>query len=81
MVKIANLYWPAKIIRKIDGEITEIEVFDELKTRKIVEHIKLKFLRNSKKYLLRGQRHGKRRMQRQSWSWRTKQIILFGFIF
>ena len=36
------LYWPAKIIRKIDGEITEIEMFDNEKTRKTVEHIKLK---------------------------------------
>ena len=42
MVKIVNLYWPAKIIKKIDGEITEIEMFDDEKTRKTVEHIKLK---------------------------------------
>ena len=49
MVKIANLYWPAKIIKKIDGEITDIEVFDELKTRKIVEHIKLKTFEKLKK--------------------------------
>ena len=49
MVKIVNLYWPAKIIKKIDGEITEIEVFDELKTRKTVEHIKLKAFEKLKK--------------------------------
>ena len=42
LVKHDNVFWPAKIVRKIDGEITEIEIFNELKTKKTVEHIKLK---------------------------------------
>ena len=41
-VKLASIYWPAKLIRKIDGEVSEIELFDETNTKKTVEHIKLK---------------------------------------
>ena len=60
MVKIVNLYWPAKIIKKIDGEITEIEVFGELKTRKTVEHIKLKAFEKLKKGGIWKGNHGVR---------------------
>ena len=41
-MKLASIYWPAKLIRKIDGEVSEIELFDETNTKKTVEHIKLK---------------------------------------
>ena len=40
-VKLVSLWWPAKILRKI-GELTEIELFDENKTKKTVENIKLR---------------------------------------
>ena len=40
--KPANQPWPAKIISKVDGEISEEELFDEEGTRKMIEHIKLK---------------------------------------
>ena len=38
------MFWPAKVVKKIDGngELTEIELFDESRTKKTVEHIKTK---------------------------------------
>ena len=41
-VKLASIYWPAKLVRRIDGEISEIELFDDAGTKKTVEHIKIK---------------------------------------
>lgn len=41
-VKLANQPWPAKMISNVDGEISEVELFDEEGTRKMIEHIKLK---------------------------------------
>ena len=40
-VKLAALYWPAKILRKI-GELTVIRLFDEDETEQTVENLKLK---------------------------------------
>ena len=40
-VKLAALYWPAKILRKI-GELTVIRLFDDDETEQTVENIKLK---------------------------------------
>ena len=42
MFKHDNVFWPDKIVLKIYGKITKIEIFNELKTKKTVEHIKLK---------------------------------------
>ena len=39
-VKLASTYWPARLIRSVDGELSEIELFDG--TKKTMEHIKLK---------------------------------------
>ena len=41
-VRLANQPWPARFVSNIDGEITEIELFDEECSRKRVEHVKLK---------------------------------------
>ena len=41
-VRLAGQPWPARFIANIDGEITEIELFDEEGSRKRVEHVKLK---------------------------------------
>ena len=40
-VKLANQPWPAKLISN-EGEVSEVELFDEEGTRKMIEHIKLK---------------------------------------
>ena len=40
-VKLANQLWPAKLISN-EGEVSEVELFDEEGTRKMIEHIKLK---------------------------------------
>ena len=40
-VKLASLWWPAKVVKKI-GELAEIELFDDDKTKKTVENIKLR---------------------------------------
>ena len=39
-VKLANQPWPARVI-STSGEISEVELFDEEQTRKMIEHIKL----------------------------------------
>ena len=39
---MANLLWLAKLVSKVDGELTEVELFDDQNTKKTVEHIKLK---------------------------------------
>ena len=40
-VKLVTLFWPAKIVRKM-GELTEVELFDSEKTKKIVSNNKMK---------------------------------------
>ena len=40
-VKLAALYWLAKVLRKL-GELTVIRLFDEDETEQTVENIKLK---------------------------------------
>ena len=39
--KISTIFWPAKIVRKL-GELTEIELFDSEKTKKMLQNTKLK---------------------------------------
>ena len=34
-MKLANIFWSAKMVGKVDGELTEIELFDELQKKKI----------------------------------------------
>ena len=58
-VKLASIYWPAKLIRKINGEISEIELFDETNTKKIVDHIKLKPFEKLDKIPARRNKHWK----------------------
>ena len=43
-VKIATMFWPEKVIKQKEGngELTYIELFDESRTKKTVEHIKMK---------------------------------------
>ena len=41
-VRLAGQPWPAKFVSNINGEVTEIELFDGEGTRKRVEHVKLK---------------------------------------
>ena len=36
------MFWPAKLLPKVDEDLSEIELFDEPKTNKIVEHVKVK---------------------------------------
>ena len=48
-VKLANLFWPARLVAKVDGELSKIELFDEEKTIKTVEHIKIKPFEKLKK--------------------------------
>ena len=40
-VKISQIFWPAKILRKL-GEITEVELFDNEHTKQMVQNSKLK---------------------------------------
>ena len=58
-VKLASIAWPAKMIRKVDGELSEIEMYDGLKTKKIVEHIKLKPFQKLKKIPVKRNKHWK----------------------
>ena len=48
-VKLANLFWPARLVAQVDGELSKIELFDEEKTIKTVEHIKIKPFEKLKK--------------------------------
>ena len=41
-VKLASVYWPAKLVGRVNGELSEIELFDDEGTKKTVEHIKIK---------------------------------------
>ena len=58
-VKLASIAWPAKMIRKVNGELSEIEMFDGIKTKKVVEHIKLKPFQKLKKVPVKRNRHWK----------------------
>ena len=42
------MFWPAKIVKKM-GELTEIKLFDEERTKKTVENTKLKPFEKLKK--------------------------------
>ena len=39
--KISTIFWPAKVVRKL-GELTEIQLFDNENTKKIIQNTKLK---------------------------------------
>ena len=39
--KITSMFWPARIVRKL-GELTEVQLFDEERTKKILQNTKLK---------------------------------------
>ena len=48
-VKIGNIFWPAKVGRMIDGDVTEIQLFDDLGTQMAAQHLKLKPFEKLKK--------------------------------
>ena len=41
-VKIGNIFWPAKVVRMINGDVTEIQLFDNLASQMAAQHLKLK---------------------------------------
>ena len=48
-VKIGNIFWPAKVGRMIDGDVTEIQLFDDLGTQMAAQNLKLKPFEKLKK--------------------------------
>ena len=46
--KITSMFWPARIVRKL-GELTEVQLFDEERTKKILQNTKLKPFEKLKK--------------------------------
>ena len=58
-VKLASIFWPARMIGKVDGELSEIELFDGLHTKKTVEHIKLKPFEKLKKIPVKRSKYWK----------------------
>ena len=58
-VKLASIFWPARMIGKVARELSEIELFDGLHTKKTVEHIKLKPFEKLKKIPVKRSKYWK----------------------